>query len=364
MTISTQTGAVLLQRTKCLLQSLLKGSAHSHDLANRLHTGCQNTAGALELDEGKARNLNHTIVNGRLKSCWSCLGDVVGNLIKRITNREQRSHLCNGEASCLGSKCGRTADARIHLNNNDTAIGWIDRKLNVRATAGNTYTLENSNGVVTEVLEFFIGKRLSWSNGDRVSSVDAHRIKIFYGADDNTVTCGIAHNLHLNLFPALDGFLYQYLVLWRKQEALLHNLYELFWSVCDAAACATKSKAWTNDHRISQISNNTLGVFHRMSNVCASNFQTNVLNCLTEELAVFTGTDRIQVATDNLDIVLVKNTCLAKTNGAVQSSLTAHIWQKCIGTLALDDTSNGLNSDWLNVRSICSFWVSHDGCWV
>ena len=40
VTISTQTGAILLQRTKCLLQSLLKGSTHGHDLANRLHTGC------------------------------------------------------------------------------------------------------------------------------------------------------------------------------------------------------------------------------------------------------------------------------------------------------------------------------------
>ncbi len=55
--VSAQTSAILLQGTKRLLQGLLKGSAHSHSLTNRLHAGGQHAAGALELDEGKARNL-------------------------------------------------------------------------------------------------------------------------------------------------------------------------------------------------------------------------------------------------------------------------------------------------------------------
>ena len=194
--------------------------------------------------------------------------------------------------------------------------------------------------------------------------MDAHWIEVLDGADNNTVTCGIAHDLHLNLFPALNGLLYQHLVLWRKQEALLHNLYELFWGVCNAAARATKGEAWANNHRVSQLSNNTLGVFHGVSNVCASNLQANILDCLAEELTILTGTNGLQVATDDLDVVLVKNACLAKANGAVQSSLSAHVWQKRIRALALNDAGYGLNGDWLNVSSICSFWVSHDGCWV
>ena len=362
--VSAQTSAILLQGTKCLLQSFLKGSAHSHSLADRLHTGGQNAAGALELDKGKTRNLDHTVVDRRLKGSRSCLGDVVGNLVKRVTNRKERSHLCNGESGCLGSKRGRTTDARIHLNDNDAAVSWVDRKLNVRAAAGNTYTLENSDGVVAEVLELFIGKRLSWSNGNGVSCVDAHWIEVLDGADNNTVTCGIAHDLHLNFFPALNGLLYQYLVLWRKQEALLNNLYELFWGVRNAAARTAKGEAWTDDHRVSQLGNDTLGVFHGVSDVCTSNLQANVLDCLAKELAVLTGTNGLQVATDDLDVVLVKNACLAKADGAVQSSLATHVWQKGIRTLALNDAGYGLNSDWLNVGSICSFWVSHDGCWV
>ena len=364
MSVSTQTSAILLQGAKRLLQSLLKGSAHSHGLADRLHAGGQNAAGALELDEGKARNLDHAVVDGRLKGSRSCLGDVVGNLIQRVANRKQRSHLCNGEASCLGSQRRRTTDARVHLNNNDAAVSWVNRKLNVRATAGYAYTLENSDGVVAEILEFFIGKRLSWRNGDGVSRVDTHWIEVLDGADNNTVTCGIAHDLHLNLFPALDGLLYQHLVLWRKQETLLHNLYKLFWGVCNAAACATKGEAWANDHRVSQLSNNALGIFHGVSDVCTSNLQANVLNCLAEEFTVLTGTNGLQVAADHLNVVLVKNARLAKADSAVQSSLAAHVWQERIRTLALNDASYRLNGDWLNVGSICSFWIGHDGCWV
>ena len=364
VTVCAQTSAILLQGAKRLLQGLLKGSAHGHSLTNRLHAGGQNAAGALELDEGKARNLNHTVVDGRLKGSRSCLGDVIGNLIQCVANREQCRHLCNWEASCLGSQRGRAANARVHFNDNDAAVSWVDRKLNVRATASNTYTLENSDGVVAEVLELFISERLSWSNGNGVSGVNTHWIEVLDGADNNTVTCGITHDLHLNFFPALDGLLYQYLVLWGKQEALFNNLYELFWGMCNAAARATKGEAWANDHGISQLSDNALSVFHRVSDVCTSNLQANVLDCLAKELTVLTSTNGLQVAADDLNVVLVKNASLAKANSAVQSSLTAHVWQERIRTLALNDAGHRFDGDWLNVGSICSFWIGHDGCWV
>ena len=134
--------------------------------------------------------------------------------------------------------------------------------------------------------------------------------------------------------------------------------------MCNAAARTTKGEAWANDHGISQVSNNTLSVFHGVSDVCASNLQANVLDCLAKELAVLTGANGFQVAADDLDVVLIKNACFTKADGAVQSSLSAHVWQKRIRALALNDASYGLNGDWLNVSSICSFWVSHDGCWV
>ena len=194
--------------------------------------------------------------------------------------------------------------------------------------------------------------------------MDTHWIEVLDGANNNAVTCGIAHDLHLNLFPTLNGLLYQHLMLWRKQESLLHNLYELFWSMSNAAARATKGKAWANDHGISQVSNDALSVFHRVSDVCTSNLQANVLDRLAEELTVFTGTDGLQVAANDLDVVLVKNTCLAKADGAVQSSLTAHVWQKRVRMLALNDAGYRLDGDWLNVGSICSFWICHDGCWI
>ena len=134
--------------------------------------------------------------------------------------------------------------------------------------------------------------------------------------------------------------------------------------MCNAAARATKGEAWANDHRVSQLSNNALSVFHGVSDICASNLQANVLDCLAEELSVLTGADGLQVTADDLDVVLVKNACLAKADGAVQSGLASHVWQKRVRTLALNDAGHRFDGDWLNVGSICSFWICHDGCWV
>ena len=129
-------------------------------------------------------------------------------------------------------------------------------------------------------------------------------------------------------------------MLWGKQEALLNNLYELFWGMSNAAARTAKGEAWANDHRVSQVSNNTLGVFHGVSDVCASNLQANVLDSLAEELSILTGADGLQVTADDLNVVLVKNASLAKADGAVQGGLTAHVWQERIRTLALNDAGH------------------------
>ena len=88
------------------------------------------------------------------------------------------------------------------------------------------------------------------------------------------------------------------------------------------------------------------------------------MDCLAEELSVLTGANGFQVTANDLNVVLVKNASLAKADSTVQSSLTAHVWQERIRALALNDAGHRLNGDRLNVGSICSFWICHDGCWV
>ena len=72
----------------------------------------------------------------------------------------------------------------------------------------------------------------------------------------------VAHDLHLVLFPALDGLLDQHLVGRRKLEALAHDRDELLMGMRDAAAGTAEGKARTQHAGIAHALGDSLGVGH------------------------------------------------------------------------------------------------------
>ena len=122
---------IVLQRAHGLAEGLLKGAADRHNLAHGLHARGERGVGTLELLEGKARHLDHAVVNRGLKAGRRCLGNVVDDLVERVAHSQARGGLGDGETRGLGGQRGRTAHARVHLDDNQAAGLGVHGKLHV-----------------------------------------------------------------------------------------------------------------------------------------------------------------------------------------------------------------------------------------
>ena len=90
-----------LHRTKRFLQAFLERTSDSHRLAHGLHRCREFRFRSRELLEGKARDLRHDIVDGRLEARRGHAGDVVRQLVQRIADGQFRRDLGNREAGGL-----------------------------------------------------------------------------------------------------------------------------------------------------------------------------------------------------------------------------------------------------------------------
>ena len=313
----------VLQRAHGLAEGLLKGAADGHDLAHGLHARGERGVGALKLLEGKARNLDDAVVDRGLKASGRGLGDVVDDLVERVAHGQARGGLGDGEARGLGGKRGRTAHTRVHLDDDQAAGVGVHGKLHVGAAGLDANLLQNGERGHTHALVLKVGERLRRRHGDGVAGVHAHGVEVLDGAHDDAVAGVVAHDLHLVLFPALDGLLNQHLMCGRELQALAHDGDELLVGVCDAAAGAAEGEARTQHAGVAHALGDGLGVFHAVGIARARDLQADLGHGLVKELAVLAALNGGQVAADHLDAVLVQRTVLRQLDGGVEAGLTA-----------------------------------------
>ena len=252
----------VLQRAHGLAESLLKGTTDRHDLAHGLHARGERGVGALKLLEGKARNLDDAVVDRGLKAGGRGLGDVVDDLVERVAHGQARGGLGDGETRGLGGKRGRTAHARVHLDDDQATGVGVHGKLHVGAAGLDADLLQNGERGDTHALILKVTQCLRRRHGDGVAGVHAHGVEILDGAHDDAVAGVVAHDLHLILFPTLDGLLDQHLMGRRELKALAHDGDELLVGMRDAAAGATEGKARAQYAGISHALGDSLGVGH------------------------------------------------------------------------------------------------------
>ena len=361
--LATDTNALMpvLQRAHGLAKGLLKGAADSHDLAHGLHARGERGVGTLELLEGKARHLDHAVVNRGFKAGRRCLGNVVDDLVKRVAHSQARGGLGDGETRGLGGQRGRTAHARVHLDDDQTTGVGVHGKLHVGATGLDADLLQDGERGHAHALILKVGERLRRRHGDGVAGVHAHGVEILDGAHDDAVAGVVTHNLHLILFPALDGLLDQHLVGGRELEALAHDGDELLVGVRDAAAGAAEGKARAQYTGIAYALGDSLGVGHAVGIARARDLQADLGHGLVKELAVLAALDSGQVAADHLDAVLVQRAVFRQLDGGVQTGLAAQRGQQRVRALFLDYALDKLGGDGLDIRAVGKTRVGHDG---
>ncbi len=351
----------VLQRTHGLVKGLLKGAADRHNLAHGLHARGERGVGTLELLEGKARHLDHTVVDRGLKAGGRCLGDIVDDLVERIAHGQARGGLGDGETRGLGGQCGRAAHARVHLDDDQAAGVGVHGKLHVGATGLDADLLQNGERGHAHALILKVGKGLRRRHGDGVAGMHAHGVEVLDGTHDDAVAGVVTHDLHLVLFPALDGLLDQHLVGGRELQALAHDGDELLVGMRDAAAGATEGKARAQYAGIAHALGDGLGVGHAVGIARARDLQADLGHGLVKELAVLAALDGGQVAADHLDAVLVERTVFRQLDGGVQTGLAAQCGQQRIRALFLDYALDKLGGDGLDIGAVGKTRVGHDG---
>ena len=351
----------VLQRAHGLAKGLLKGAADRHNLAHGLHARGERGIGALKLLEGKARHLNDAVVDRGLKAGGRGLGDVVDDLVERVAHSQASSSFGDGEARGLGGQCGRAAHARVHLDDDQATGVGIHGKLHVGAAGLDADLLQNGERGDTHALILQVGEGLRRRHGDGVAGMHAHGVEVLDGAHDDAVAGVVTHDLHLVLFPALDGLLDQHLVGGRELQALAHDGDELLVGVSDAAAGAAEGKARTQHAGIAHALGDGLGVGHAVGIARVRDLQANLGHGLVKELAVLAALDSGQVAANHLDAVLVERAVLCQLDGGVQTSLAAQRGQQRVRALFLDYALDKLGGDGLDIGAVGKTRVGHDG---
>ena len=200
--------------------------------------------GAGEFLEGEARNFGDDVVDGRLeRGRRRAAGDVVGDLVERVADRELGRDLGDRKAGRLRGQRRGARHARIHLDDDQPAVGRIDRELHVRAAGLDPDLAQHRDRGVAHDLVFLVGQRQRRRDGDRIAGMHAHRIEVLDRADDDAVVVLVAHHLHLEFLPAEHRFLDQHLVGRRGVDAALDDVDELRLVVGDAAAGAAEREA-------------------------------------------------------------------------------------------------------------------------
>src|SRR5690606_37173784 len=201
-------GEAGLKAAERLLQGFGEGAPDGHGLAHRLHGGGQAVIGTGEFFEGKARNLGDDIVDGGFeRGRGSTAGDVVFQLIEGVADGETGCDLGNGEPGRLGGERRGARYARVHFDDDQTAIRRIDGELDVGAAGLHTDLAQHRDRCVAHDLVFLVGEGDGGGDSDRVAGVHAHGIDVFDRADDDAVVVLVANDFHLVFLPPQNAFL-------------------------------------------------------------------------------------------------------------------------------------------------------------
>ena len=238
-----------LHRAERLLQRLAEAAPDRHGLAHRLHRGGEQGLGAGEFLEREARDLGHHVVDAGLEGGRRHTRDVVRDFVEGVADGELGRDLGNGEPGRLGRQRRRARDPRVHLDHDQAARGRVHGELDVGAAGLDAHLAQHRDGGVAHELILLVGKCQRRRYGDRIAGVDAHRVHVLDGTDDDGVVGLVAHDLHLELFPAEHRFFDEDLAGGRGVHAGRGELRELLTVVGDAAAGAAEGVGGPDDGR-------------------------------------------------------------------------------------------------------------------
>ena len=190
--------------------------------------------------------------------------------------------------------------------------------------------------------------------------MDAHRIHVLDGADNDGVPRLVAHYLHLVFLPADQRLLYENLVVERRLEAARDNPRKLLRVVRDAAAGAAEREARAHDKRPrADGACNRFRLGKRVGAAGTREIETDIAHRLLEKIAVFCAFDRLGLRADELNAVALQDTSLVELHRKVERRLSAKRRQNRVWSFAADDFVQVVGRQRLDIRPVGTVGVGH-----
>ena len=350
-----------LHAAQALLQRLGESCGRSPSPRPPISSGGQQRRRAGEFLEGEARDLDHHIVDRRLEARRRDAGDVVGEFVERVADRELRRDLGDRKAGRLGGQRRGARDARVHLDHHHAPIRGVDRELHVGAAGIDADLAQARDRGVAHPLVFLVGQRQRRGDGDGIAGVHAHRIDVLDGADDDAVVRAVADHLHLEFLPAEHAFLDQHLVGRRGVEAAGDDLLEFLAVVGDAAAGAAEREARPDDRRQADLGERLARLVQR----CARwRFSGSRCRSRPSRRGISAGPRRGRSPRPARRSARRRSRsstpCGRELHRGVQRGLAAHGRQQRVRLLARDDLLDDLRRDRLDIGGIRQIRIGHD----
>ncbi len=264
------------------------------------------------------------------------------------------------EAGRLRGERRGARHAGVHLDHQHLAGARMDRELDVAAPGLDADLSDDGDGGVSEVLVLHVRQGLSRGDGDRVPRVDAHRIHVLDGADDDDVVLAVADHLELELLPPDDRPVHEDLSDGGGIEAAADPTLELLAVVSDPAPRAPEGERGPDDRGIARVLDDLERLFDRLREASVRNGETDPGHRRRELLTVLGHLNGTLVGSDELYAVLREDPLLMELHRQGQRRLTTHRGQEGVWLLPLHDPRHPFARERLDVGAIGEPRVRHD----
>ena len=135
---------------------------------------------------------------------------------------------------------------------------------------------------------------------------------------------------------------------------------EVAFVVREARAEAAHREGRAHDERVAELGGGLEDLVHRVAIGDAGDVRARVDHELLEDLAVLALVDRLEVRTDELDVVLLEYPVVVQVDGGVERRLPTQRREDRVGPLLGDDRLDDLRRDRLDVGRVGEVGVGHD----
>mmetsp|Transcript_103902 Transcript_103902/g.294061 ORF Transcript_103902/g.294061 Transcript_103902/m.294061 type:complete len:331 (+) Transcript_103902:2757-3749(+) len=202
--------AGLVDHAERLLDGLLEGAPDGHHLSYALHAAANLLVHRRELAQVPAGDLRHDVVEAGFEAGGGALGDAVAQTHQIATQSQFRGNVRKRVPGGLRRQRAAPRQARVDLDDAELLAVRVYRVLNIALTH-HTQMAHHLQSALPQSEVLGVRERLRRGNDDGVARVDAHGIEVFHVTHRDAIVVRVAHDLVLELLPALQTLVHDHL---------------------------------------------------------------------------------------------------------------------------------------------------------